>query len=545
MRPETLQTLQDLEAGSTNQTERQTRLDAVSEPVPASVPVAVVAPVSAEAYLPSPDLEINGETPEVSPVNDGPANPFFKPFEDFFYEVACDPYTGQIMTDPVITPDGYCYERASLMAYLAAHDNLTPQGVKIPRNSEQYLIPNAKLKRAIDTVVQARRKPLNNNELLNVYAVFLQEIAYDYASFTWITDPAVFGVRNTSNTEIRGGTLSIAARTAEKAAIERHNTQELEAVQPRGIEPKLRIPSDPSNMGGYLDAAMDIELPLPIAYVRLRMALNRLKDQIKDLDMKLFPRFQNYDFADFAKDYQHKSTIVAAEVEPVAIVRRVVDPEQRTWWWTLGHLHEAWWYWRGMTRHPFDCFVPYLIKAPITLTVGTLFTPISAVARILNPAQCDPDLEPAFAKKKAAIEITAFTGAMLAQIPCMLLPEVRNYFYYPASQLISVLTASPSVTAVIPVPVITYALYAAYALLLATLVTATVMYMYGVYIEPALAPDDAPAEPERPVSEALYVPQLPNAPTQAPYLLWRRERNAPVEPIHEPVPPKSPLISPA
>jgi hypothetical protein len=71
------------------------------------------------------------------------------------------------------------------------------------------------------------------------------------------------------------------------------------------------------------------------------------------------------------------------------------------------------------------------------------------------------------------------------------------------------------------------------------------MYMYGVYIEPALAPDDAPAEPERPVSEALYVPQVPNAPTQAPYLLWRKERDAVVEPIHEPIKLSGPLISPA
>ena len=65
---------------------------------------------------------------------------------------AC-PITGEIMTDPVSTVDGFTYEHKAISEWLRSHDTSPATGAKLESNS---LIPNRSLRNAIRSFAEAR-----------------------------------------------------------------------------------------------------------------------------------------------------------------------------------------------------------------------------------------------------------------------------------------------------------------------------------------------------------------------------------------------------
>ena len=66
------------------------------------------------------------------------------------------PLTHKVFVDPVATPYGHTYERAALLQYMAANNNMDPKAKK-PIHASQ-LVPQHALKRLADTYRRTRAR---------------------------------------------------------------------------------------------------------------------------------------------------------------------------------------------------------------------------------------------------------------------------------------------------------------------------------------------------------------------------------------------------
>ena len=70
------------------------------------------------------------------------------PTMEFSFVVEC-PITGEVMTDPVVDPEGNSYERSAIVAWLA--QNPTSPVTRSPLRPAQ-LVPNRALREAIESI---------------------------------------------------------------------------------------------------------------------------------------------------------------------------------------------------------------------------------------------------------------------------------------------------------------------------------------------------------------------------------------------------------
>lgn len=61
-------------------------------------------------------------------------------YQHFYKTLSTCPITKKTMQDPVIAPDGYCYERKALKGYLKQHKNITPKGFKVKSYERDHVI---------------------------------------------------------------------------------------------------------------------------------------------------------------------------------------------------------------------------------------------------------------------------------------------------------------------------------------------------------------------------------------------------------------------
>lgn len=113
----------------------------------------------------------------------------------FFRSVAICPITQLIMKDPMITPDGYCYEREAILNYLHTHDQLTPRRVEIPPHQEsEMIVLNRKLQLKINEIEEFLNAGSDSSpeDELTHYFNFFEELARDQLlTYNLYKDPVV------------------------------------------------------------------------------------------------------------------------------------------------------------------------------------------------------------------------------------------------------------------------------------------------------------------------------------------------------------------
>lgn len=133
--------------------------------------------------------------------------------DDFFIKVAGCPITGRLMEDPVITPDGRCYEREALEQYLADNNQHTPEKVEIPSTSllrRELIVSNKQLQLEINNFRKEMPARINQSAMLAHYLNFFNRIAYDKVVFEVIEDPAILTANPDKDNQISGGITGIA-----------------------------------------------------------------------------------------------------------------------------------------------------------------------------------------------------------------------------------------------------------------------------------------------------------------------------------------------
>lgn len=370
-------------------------------------------------------------------------------FGTFFNSLTRCPITGKIMKEPVITPDGICYEKTDLDAYLRNHHNKTPAGVEIlPARKASVVIVNRKLQLKINEFLNNVKPVISNAALLGHYVTFFNDVAVDsFVSLTPFADPVVVA-ESTDNGGIQG--------LASWSALE---------DQRQYYDPVAQNRHPDSAVHHYQKIAY---LSLQQEILTLKAALEQINfnaisqahwDRLNDLKAYTCVEFVARDPADVSV-----TTLPVAPQRPVRrrITRRDLEPRFNvTTALVLGHLPRTFmllpWYvlFTGYTRQSlsrsYAGFFLILASMATMLTVGGFLMPLSSLACYVAP-QSDSPSRPAVVRGVAKRELMSYPFYFAIFYGLANAPYV-HYIYYPIMMMsLKIASVLPSVAAAVIVP---------------------------------------------------------------------------------------------